>query len=180
MEIYYHNFMLKFTATILQFAEQGEKTGWTYIEVPSDIAQKLKPGNKKAFRVQGKLDQHPIKAVALMPMGEGDFIMPLNAAIRKGIAKRKGSKLTVQIEVDDDPLPVSEQLMTCLEDEPEALKKFNALPMSHRNYYSNWIESAKTDNTKAKRIAMAINAMIKGWDFAQMLSAERAAKDILR
>ena len=44
--------MIQFTVTIHRFEKQGEKTGWTYIEIPSDIAQKLKPGNKKSF--QGK------------------------------------------------------------------------------------------------------------------------------
>jgi hypothetical protein len=48
--------MIKFTATLLQFQEQGEKTGWTYIQVPLAMAQQLKPGNKKVFRVKGKLD----------------------------------------------------------------------------------------------------------------------------
>ena len=38
--------MITFSAILLRFAEQGEKTGWTYIEVPAVIAQKLKPGNK--------------------------------------------------------------------------------------------------------------------------------------
>ena len=38
--------MIKFTATILKFNEQGEKTGWTYIEIPADIAQQIKPNNK--------------------------------------------------------------------------------------------------------------------------------------
>jgi hypothetical protein len=45
--------MIKFTATLLKFDKQGEKTGWTYIEIPADLAQKLKPGNKKIFRVKG-------------------------------------------------------------------------------------------------------------------------------
>ncbi|MEJ0102256.1 MAG: DUF1905 domain-containing protein [Bacteroidota bacterium] len=81
--------MVQYTATILQFAEQGEKTGWTYIEIPADIAQKLKPGNKKSFRVKGKLDNHPIKKVALLPMGGGRFIMPLNADTGSLLPRRK-------------------------------------------------------------------------------------------
>src|SRR5947208_3349524 len=76
--------MVEYTMVILKFDEQGEKTGWTYIEVPADIAQQLKPGNKKSFRVKGKLDNYAIKKVALLPMGEGNFIMPFNAGMRKG------------------------------------------------------------------------------------------------
>jgi len=33
---------------------------------------------KKAFRVKGKLDAYEYKAVSLIPMGEGDFIMAVN------------------------------------------------------------------------------------------------------
>jgi hypothetical protein len=72
--------MVDFTTIILQFAEQGEKTGWTYIEIPADIAQEMKPGNKKSFRVRGKLDNLEVRGMALMPMGEGNFIMAMKKA----------------------------------------------------------------------------------------------------
>src|SRR4051812_18122609 len=103
--------MVQFTTTILQFAEQGEKTGWTYIEISADIADKLKPGNKKSFRVKGKLDNYPIKKIALLPMGGGKFIMALNAAMRKSIGKRKGAMLKVQIEEDHAAILINKELM---------------------------------------------------------------------
>ena len=93
---------IKFTTRILQFAEQGEKTGWTYIEIPADIVQQLKPGNKKTFRVKGKLDDFPIRQIAIMPRGDGSFIMPVNATLRKGIGKRKGAMLQVLLEEDKE------------------------------------------------------------------------------
>ncbi len=83
--------MVQFTATIQRFAEQGEKTGWSYITIPSDIAEQLNPGIKKSFRVKGKLDLHIIEQQALLPMGDGSFILPLNASIRKAIHKNKGA-----------------------------------------------------------------------------------------
>lgn len=161
--------MLQFTATILRFGQQGEKTDWTYIEVPADIAQQLRPGNKKSFRVKGKLDHYTFNAIALLPMGGGNFIMPLNATIRKGIKKRNGAMLVVKMAVDDKPLPLSADLMQCLADEPKAKAFFEKLPKSHQNYFSNWIESAKTETTKSKRIAGAITAFIKQQGFGEML-----------
>lgn len=169
--------MVTYTTTILQFAEQGEKTGWTYIQVPVDIAEKLKPGNKKSFRVKGKLDNHPIKKTALLPMGGGNFIMPLNAETRKAIGKRKGAMLKVQIEEDEAPLKISKELLDCLKDEPKALARFNKMPKSHQHYYSKWIESAKTESTKTKRIVMTINAMNKGMNYGEMLRAARDEKE---
>ena len=66
--------MISFNATIEKFGKQGEKTGWMYIVVPSKVANKLNPGVKKSYRVKGKLDEHAIEKVSLIPMGEGDFI----------------------------------------------------------------------------------------------------------
>lgn len=168
--------MPQFSTTILRFDEMGEKTGWTYIEVPADIAQQLKPNNKQPFRVKGRLDKFPIAAIALMPMGGGGFIMPLNATIRKGIGKGKGATLVVTIEVDNDPLPLNAELMECLADEPEALAFFNTLASSHRLYFSKWIDSAKTEPTKTKRIAQALNALSQKQPFNIMLREQKANK----
>jgi hypothetical protein len=133
--------MVAFSAIIKQFAEQGEKTGWTYIEIPADIAVKIKPGNKKTFRVKGKLDSYQIKAVALMPMGGGDFIMALNAGMRKALKKRKGATIQVQLQEDKEKLQPPAELLDCLADEPKAKAYFNSLTYGHKNYFSKWIES---------------------------------------
>ncbi len=170
---------VQFTTTILQFGQQGEKTGWTYITVPAKIAQQLKASNKKSFRVKGKLDAHAINAVALLPMGDGNFIMPLNAGMRKSIGKRKGALIKVQLTADDKPLVISPELMECLADEPKALAAFSKMPKSFQHYYSKWIESAKTAPTKAKRIAMAVSSLEKGMNFSEMLRAAKKDKDDL-
>ncbi len=163
--------MVEFTATIKKFGSQGEKTGWTYIDVPSTITEKLLPGQRKSFRVKGKLDSFVFSKLALLPMGNGDFIMTLNAAIRKGIKKPIGAQLRVKMELDKTPLLPPAALMKCLEDEPEAMKYFKNLPQGHQNYFSNWIRSAKTEPTRIKRIAAAVNAFINHQDFGQMLRA---------
>lgn len=171
--------MVKFSTTILKFNEQGEKTGWTYISIPAKIARQLKPNNKKSFRVKGKLDDFAIEKVALIPMGEGDFIMAINAAMRKGIRKQKGASIKVQLAVDDAPLLPPAALLECMADEPEALQYFNSLPQGHRNYFTKWIDSAKTDATKTKRIALVIKTMVRKMDFGAMLREEREEKKML-
>ncbi len=169
--------MVQFTTTILQFNEQGEKTGWHYIEIPADIAQQLKRGNKKSFRVKGKLDSYSFEGVALLPMGGGSFIMALNKEIRKGIHKRKGAKLKVQLLIDEKPYQLSAEFVECLNDEPNALAFFKTLPRGHQNYFSKWIESAKTVQTKAKRIAQAVNGLAKKQGYPEMLRALKKEKE---
>ena len=168
--------MIQFTATIKKFDSQGEKTGWTYIEIPAATAKKLNPDNKKGFRVKGKLDEYEYSMIALLPMGGGDFIMALNAAMRKAIKKQKGATVKVKMDVDTNEIKPPEELMECLQDEQEALEYFNSLNKGHQNYFTNWINSAKTDPTKAKRIAATLNALNKKWDFGQMIRAAKANK----
>ena len=170
--------MVQFTTTILQFADQGEKTGWSYIRIPAVIALKLKPDNKRSFRVKGRLDDHPIKKVALLPMGDGDFIMALNGAVRKAIRKQKGASLKVQLEVDTAEIKPPADLMVCLADEPKALAFFKTLARSHQNYFGNWVNSAKTDATRAKRIAQTVNAMARSRTFSEMVRALKEEKDL--
>lgn len=161
--------MIRFTTTIHQFGEMGEKTGWTYVEIPADLAETLNPGVKTSFRVKGKLDAHPVKALALIPMGGGRFIIPLNATLRKAIGKKKGAMLSLQLELDKKGYQLNAEFLACLADEPAAEKHFKSLPGSHQNYFSKWIESAKTEPTRVKRIAMAVTALAKQQGYAEMI-----------
>lgn len=163
--------MIQFSTTILQFDKKGEKTGWSYIEISKAQAHKLNPGCKVSFRVKGKLDNYVFERVALMPMGDGSFIMPINGKIRKAIQKHPGSTLRVDIDVDKRERKLSQDLMACLSEDPEALAFFNSLPKYHQNYFSVWVDGAKTTETKTKRIAMALNALSKKEGFREVLRA---------
>ncbi|MDQ3395648.1 MAG: YdeI/OmpD-associated family protein [Bacteroidota bacterium] len=157
------------TALIKKFHDKGEKTGWTYIEVPFDLAEQLFPNNKKSFRVKGKLDAYDFDGIALLPMGDGNFIMALNSTIRKEIRKGVGALVKVQMEMDLEEKPLSEEFLTCLSDDPGAQNFFNTLPKGHQRYFSNWIETAKTNVTKVKRIAQAVNALATHMGFGEMI-----------
>ena len=161
--------MIKFTTTLKKFGTQGEKTGWTYFELPQEMAEKIKPDYKKSFRVKGKLDELKIKGVATVPMGGGNFIIAVNFEMRKQLKKSAGAPLKVQIDLDKEEIEINKDFIECLNDEPKALAYFNKLPPSHQKYYSRWIESAKTDATKAIRIAQAVNAMAKGLNYGEMI-----------
>ena len=166
--------MVKFTTQIKQFGKQGEKTGWTYIDIPSKIAEQIKPGNRIGYRVKGKLDNWNFEGIALLPMGNGNFILTLNATVRKQIRKQKGAMLNVQLEEDTKPFQYNKDFMESLDYEPRAKEFFNSLSGSHRHYFSKWIDSAKTEQTKVKRIAMAVNALMRGWGYPEMMRAAKA------
>lgn len=168
--------MIQFVALIEQFREKGEKSGWTYIEIPPQLAASLKPGCKKSFRVKGKLDNYVFEGVALLPMGDSSFIMALKASIRKQLMKQKGDQLQVELEEDTKEKSISAELLICLEDEPAALSYFNSLSVGHQRYFSTWIESAKTDSTRIKRISQAVNALSIGLGYSEMVRMNRKNK----
>jgi hypothetical protein len=161
--------LITFTTTLQKFDKQGEKTGWTYLTISSAQAKKLKPATKVSFRVKGTIDNHRIRQVALLPMGEGNFIMPINNAMRKILGKRQGEKVTVSLAADNDPFAFNAELIACLKDEPAAYLYFKKLSGSHQKYFSKWIDAAKTTATKAKRIVMAVTALSQQRGYAEMI-----------
>jgi hypothetical protein len=165
--------MLKYTTTLAKFDKKGEKTGWTYIHVSSAQANQLKPSCKVSFRVKGRLDQFAIERTALIPMGDGSFILPVNGTMRKALGKKQGDELVVFLAADDRKPSLSPDLVACLNDEPGALAFFKTLPLSHQHYFSNWIESAKTPATKTKRIVMAVTALNSKQGFSEMIRSNK-------
>ena len=168
--------MVQFNTSLKRFDQQGEKTGWTYIEIPADIAQKIKPNTKTGFRVKGKLDNYKIHGVALLPMGGGAFIIAVNATMRKGIGKHHGAMVNVHLEEDKQAFVFNKDFMECLKDEPGASVFFKTLSGSHQRYFSKWIDSAKQESTKTKRIAMAVNALSKKMGYPEMLRSQKKDK----
>lgn len=156
-----------------KFGSMGEKTGWTYIEVPLKVSEGLSPGTKVSFRVKGKLDEVEIKQQALLPMGGGNYILPVKAELRKQLKRKSGDEVSLQLYLDISEIKILKSFLDCLKDEPEAQRHFNSLPASHQHYYSKWIEEAKTETTRIKRIALAINTLAKKMNYAQMIQSRK-------
>jgi hypothetical protein len=169
--------MHTFTALLQRFDEKGEKTGWTYITLPTAVSEAMKPGQKTSYRVKGTLDDYAIKQVALVPMGDGQFIIAINATMRRGIRKEAGATIQVSLGVDNDPFPISPDLLSCLEDEPDALQFFNTLAKGHQQYFSNWIESAKTIDTRTKRLTQAVTGLALGLGYGEMIRHFKKIRD---
>ncbi|MFD2935875.1 YdeI/OmpD-associated family protein [Spirosoma flavum] len=172
--------MSSFTTILQKFGEKGDKTRWTYIEIPIAVTNELKPGQKTSFRVKGTLDNYPIKLVALLPMGRsisritdglnGGFMMPINSVMRRGMGKNEeGESIRVSLDVDNDPLPQSADFIACLDDDPDAKRHYDSLAKGHQNYFNNWIEEAKTPETKANRIAKALRGLSMGMGYSEMI-----------
>lgn len=165
--------MFSFKATILKFADQGEKTGWSYIDIPLDILAKLKLTSKKEFRIKGFIDDVKVERMVCFPVGKGNFILTINGPLRKQLGKKEGAMLSIRLEIDERDAPKSNELLECLAEEPKALGQFESLTKAHQNYFHNHINSAKGIETRAVRIARTITAMLQKQDFGEMIRSHQ-------
>lgn len=165
--------MVTFSALIQRDDRSPDKAGWSYIIIPLSQAKKLNPDSRLGFRVKGSIDSYTLNQTAVLPMGDGTFMLPVNGTMRKAIGKRFGDKVKLTIEADLRKVELSKDLMFSLKDDPEALKHFRSLTKSHQLYFSKWIESAKTTATKTKRIVMSVVALSEKKGYSQMIRESR-------
>ena len=135
------------------------KGGWTFTRIPEI------PQDKKAHfgwvKVRGTIDGYEIRKYHLMPMGNGMLFLPVKAEIRKHTKKKEGDFVHVILYPDNEPLEVPDEMLMCLQDEPEALHFFNSISESEQKFYIQWIYSAKKEETKIDRLAKTINRLHK-------------------
>lgn len=169
--------LTKFSTEILKYGKKGEKTGWTYISLDKTLAEKIKPHNKKSFRVKGKLDACVIKGLAVLPVGGGEFIVSLNEVLRVKLRKKVGDIVACQLEEDlEYKVDIPADLHEILREEKQMIDNFLKLLPSHRAYFITWINAAKTEMTRTKRLSMTANAMYHGITYPEMIKLERAEK----
>ncbi|MDQ7950080.1 MAG: YdeI/OmpD-associated family protein [Pedobacter sp.] len=168
--------MVTLQAEIERFESNGEKTGWSYVFVPQEVANQIKPDNRREIRVKGFIDQLAVEGMCLMPVKSDGFILPLNKLIRQKLRKEAGATIGLQLEHHADfKIEMPDDLEICLMDEPGLLAQFLDRPKSHQNYFINWLNSAKTEPTRTKRLVMIVNAMAHQWDFGMMIREGREA-----
>jgi hypothetical protein len=146
-----------------QLEKYPGKGGWTYVVIP-----KFETIQKKSFgmvKVKGSIDGYEIKAYSLMPIKGGDLFLPVKAEIRKKIRKQEGDWVKVSLFEDTDPLEIPKELELCLLDDPAAHQGFYALKESEQKLFVDWINSAKRDETKVKRITETLVKLSKGLKF---------------
>jgi Bacteriocin-protection, YdeI or OmpD-Associated/Domain of unknown function (DUF1905) len=141
-----------FQATLVRPDAPG---AWTYLVIPLDVETTF--GERGQVRVRGTINGEPYRNAA-MPQGDGTHFLVVNKAMRDRIGATVGSVVTVTMERDDGArsLEVPDDLRAALEAHPAAQGAFESLSYSHKKEYTDWIASAKTEATRQRRIAGAV------------------------
>lgn len=136
------------------------KGGWTYAVLQGVMASKKNPFGWK--KVRGTIDGHEIRHYHLMSMGHLQLFLPVNAAIRKKIRKEAGQWVDVVLHPEEELFVVPRWIEECFKQEPQAWSFFVQLSESEQKHYVKWIEGAKKDVTKTRRIVTAMERLARG------------------
>ena len=146
---------MKFAATL----ELHGKTA-TGIEVPGGVVEALGGGNRPAVTV--RINGYTYRST-IARMG-GVFLLPVSAEVRAGAGISAGARLDVEVELDAAPreVVVPDDLRAALDAVPGAAATFDELSFSHRKEHVRAIEDAKSEATRQRRIAKAIEKLTTG------------------
>jgi hypothetical protein len=135
------------------------KGGWTFTEVPFSAERRGKPFH--SLKIKGSIDHYQIKEKRLMSMGPDNLFFAIKSEVRRIIGKKAGDWVELVLYVDNDPLIVPEELVTCLKEEAAAYNTFLAFSESEKKYYIDCIYAAKREETKVERIVKAIDRLTR-------------------
>jgi hypothetical protein len=94
----------------------------------------------------------------------GEFLLGLNREVRQGAGAEAGDTVDVAIALDTAPREVElpAPLATALDGDPEARVAYEKLSYTHRKEYARWIDEAKRDETRERRVAQALEMLRAG------------------
>jgi Bacteriocin-protection, YdeI or OmpD-Associated/Domain of unknown function (DUF1905) len=94
----------------------------------------------------------------------GEFLLGLNRAVRQEAGVEAGDTVEVKLELDTAPreVEVPEALAKTLATDAEARAAFDRLAYTHRKEYVRWIDEAKRNETRQRRVAQALEMLRQG------------------
>ena len=116
----------------------------------------------KRFPVRATVNGYSWRTT-VTPM-RGEALLGLNRAVRESAGVQAGDTVEVAIELDAAPreVDVPEALAGALAGDPAAKAAFEALAFTHRKEYARWVDDAKRQETRDRRVAQALEMLRQG------------------
>src|SRR4051812_12053077 len=116
----------------------------------------------KRFPVVATVNGHTWRTTVTRMRGE--FLLGLNRAVREEAGVEAGDTVEVELALDTAPREVElpEAFATALAKDSEARAAFEGLAYTHRKEYARWIDEAKRDETRQRRVAETVEMLRQG------------------
>jgi hypothetical protein len=130
------------------------------LEVPPEVVEAL--GDEKRPRVRITINGHSWQSrIAIM---RGRYLIGFSKANRAAAGVDTGDEVEVRVELDAEPpvLVEPEDFVDALDADPAARAAYDELSPSRRRRHVLAIEGAKKPETRARRIAKALEELREG------------------
>ncbi|MEA2371141.1 MAG: hypothetical protein QOH12_1535 [Solirubrobacteraceae bacterium] len=116
----------------------------------------------KRFAVRATVNSYTWRTTVTR-MG-GEFLLGLSRDVREAAGAEAGDTVEVEVELDTAPreVAVPEALARALAGDSVAGAAFEGLAYSHRKEYARWIDEAKREETRERRVAQAVEMLREG------------------
>jgi hypothetical protein len=146
---------MRFRATLL-----GHGKSATGVEVPPEVLAALGPSKRPKVKVT--IGDHTYRS-SVAARGEV-YLLGVSAEVRASTGAATGDELEIELELDEAPrvVDVPEDLAQAISAEPAAQEFFDRLSYSNQRRLVLAVESAKTVETRQRRIAKTVAGLAEG------------------
>jgi hypothetical protein len=144
-----------FRARIVSIGPSG---AWNHLRIPFDVEKTW--GTKARLPVRGTMNGFAFRS-SIFPDGQGGHTMMVNKAMQAGAKAGPGDAVELRLEPDTAPRTVAAppDLKKALAKDKAARVFFDGLSPSAKQMYVQWITAAKQAETRARRIAKAVEML---------------------
>ncbi len=151
----------RFEAKLQRPLNPGSDEAWTFVVLPKEVSGTLPRRGRTT--VDGTLNGHPFQTT-LEPDGQLSHWLKVDETLRKASNTEPGDTVTVEItpvRTEVEPR-VPTDFMKALKAHPDAKTTWDATTVLARIDWIHWIESAKQQKTRNKRVADACDMLGSG------------------
>ena len=129
------------------------------VELPFDAKERF---GKARATVRGSVNGAEFRTT--VAVYGGVHLIGFNKDVRERAGIAIGDEVEVRLERDDEPrtVDIPPALAAALEEDGEAKAVFDGLSYTHRREYAEWIEEAKREETRVRRVAKAVEMLRDG------------------
>ncbi|HYC77573.1 MAG TPA: YdeI/OmpD-associated family protein [Planctomycetota bacterium] len=155
-------------AFVAEVRPKPHRGGWVHVPLPAAATRLL--GGRRAAPVIFVAEGRAFRTTAL-PDGAGGLYVNFNREMRDAVGRGVGDPVACEVRPDRAPRVVAapDDLARALRRHAAASAGFEAMPPSHRRHLVAYLEEAKADATRRRRVEKCVASCVR---FAE----ERAAR----
>lgn len=154
--------VIRFVATLSRPAATAKTVDWTFLIVPKEASAKLP--SRGLTSVEGTFNGLAFQA-ALEPDGQGGHWLKVDRKLREAVGAKAGDLVSLEIRPaakEPEPKVPAELRKALAAAQPKTRAVWSDITPVARRDWIQWINSAKREETRLKRIASACEMLAQG------------------